>query len=749
MHRWVGSLVYVLVVWLSLGCSAGPAQEAPVYTLTGGGFAAEIDPATLRVVCTEAREGRSAVVSKAQQGLPGPTDIALSDTALAWTLGEVRVIAEVIDAGLTLTFTSEECCDVVFPVLGRDRVADPAPVEWLLPIHEGHLIPDDDADWAGHLAGQSPTNTLEGLSVPFLGRRGGDGKTQAWLLTDPVNNTLRYTGDGTGTPIGLSITHSFNPVMDDTRYRVRFVFTGESPIAPALAYRAYLSEHGLLRTLAEKIADNPAVNRLRGALHAYVWDDGLISAHDLRQAKPIAALLAAAADADPGESDAGRLWSLLDEAGHHAVRQLVAEEWASMYLKRELAAALSRVMADADNNGMTRDAVYDVLSDHLRPPNTWGDGISTAMIDTLRDAGIERALLLASDLSPSASKPHVSAYADAAGYLFGPYDSYHSIHPPDMPEDRTWETAQFDQALWELGGVRREDGSYAAGFKQRGRHLSSTAARPYVERRVTGLLERAPHTAWFVDCDAFGQLFDDYTPDRMCSKHDDMHERLSRMQWMSEAHGLVVGSEGGSAYAANAIHYAHGMTTPVVGWGDPRLTERDSDYYLGGWWPPNGPAVFVQQVPLAPGYAKVHFDPRYRLPLYQAVLHDCVVTTHHWGYHSLKFIDQAQTVALTEQLYNVPPLVHLNREQWGLHGAALTQRMAFFAPIHRDGALLPLTGFRWLDDARLVQQTTLGNRFTLTVNFSDAPFEHAAGTVPPRTAECMDHATGAVTRYTP
>lgn len=747
MPRVLKTVLIILAAGLSAGLA--PAHARAAHTLSADGFSAEIDPATLHVVCTIEQEGRSAVVSRPQPGLPEPTGIEASGDTLAWTMQDVRILARVVDHGLTLTFTSESRCTIVFPMLGRDPSNDPDLREWVLPIHEGHLIPDDDADWAEHLAQQSPTNTLEGLSVPFLGLREADGHTLTWVLQDPVNNTLRYTGDGAAQPIGLSITHAFNPVMDDTRYRVRFVFTGDNPIAPALAYRAYLFEHGLLRTLADKIEANPRVDRLRGALHAYVWDDGLISAHDLRQAKPIAALLHNAAEQDRGDSGPARLWSLLDEAGRDAVEQLVAEDWPSMYLKRELASALSRVMAGEDGEAMSPGEVYAVLQDHVQPTDTWGDGISIGMVDALQEAGIERAVLLASDLGPSASKPHVSAYADTVGYLFGPYDSYHSIHPPSMPADQTWETAQFDQALWELGGIQHEDGSYSAGFKQRGRHLSPIAARPYVEARVAGLLERAPHTAWFVDCDAFGQLFDDYTPGRMCSKFDDMRERLSRMRWMSDAHGLVVGSEGGSAYAADAVHYAHGMMTPVIGWGDPRLTERDSTYYLGGWWPTNGPAVFVKQVPLAPGYEKVHYDPRYRVPLYQAALHDCVVATHHWGYHSFKFSDQVQTVALTEQLYNVPPLVHLNLEQWALHGQAISERMHFFAPIHRAGSLLPMTSFRWLDEKRLVQQTTLGERYTITVNFGESPFDLEGESIPPRTAVCHDRDTGEVTRYTP
>ena len=35
----------------------------------------------------------------------------------------------------------------------------------------------------------------------------------------------------------------------------------------------------------------------------------------------------------------------------------------------------------------------------------------------------------------------------------------------------------------------------------------------------------------------------------------DLQARLSRLRWLSEEHGLVVGSEGGASYAAGTVHF--------------------------------------------------------------------------------------------------------------------------------------------------------------------------------------------------
>jgi hypothetical protein len=127
--------------------------------------------------------------------------------------------------------------------------------------------------------------------------------------------------------------------------------------------------------------------------------------------------------------------------------------------------------------------------------------------------------------------------------------------------------------------------------------------------------------SWSIDCDAFGDLYDDYSPAHPATQEDDMNARLSRMAWVRDRIGAVIGSEGGSAYAAGTIHFAHGIMTPGIGWGDPDMKERNSPYYLRAYYPPDGPAVFLKQVPMKPKYRRIYADPRYRLPLHEVVFH--------------------------------------------------------------------------------------------------------------------------------
>jgi hypothetical protein len=294
---------------------------------------------------------------------------------------------------------------------------------------------------------------------------------------------------------------------------------------------------------------------------------------------------------------------------------------------------------------------------------------------------------------------------------------------------------------------------------------------------MDGLPER--FNSWFIDCDAYGELFDDYSPLHPATQQDDMNARLARMAWIRDSYRLVIGSEGGMAYAAPVIHFAHGMMTPSIGWGDPDLrTDRSSPYFLGRAWPPDAPEAHVKQVPLKPLYRKPYYDPRFRLPLYQTVFHDSVVATHHWGSASLKFSDQVDTVELLELLYNVPPLYHMNLDEFEKHKSLIKAHYSFFSPLHRELGMLPMTDFAWLTPDRMVQRTVFGDRpggsaagsaqrrgsiaaegspasggqafgLEMVANFSDKGFEYRETVIPGRSILARWIETGDSRVYTP
>lgn len=611
--------------------------------------------------------------------------------------------------------------------VGQIAVALPPGADAIvLPAAAGVYIDTHDAEMMAWLRGQSPLGMTDALTVPFVALQRG---TTQWVyaVADPYYAALSVDEQG-----GLSIVFTVTPNRQPADLTIEAWPVEGSPIDAALSVRAWLQERGQWKSLREKIEANPRVERLLGAPHFYLFGSGVFSWHDVPQA------------AWPGfgralrdaESTAvmGRLYARMNKEERDGVDELADGEWASVYAKKVVARAVAGALVDpaltGQAPGTTKLAAVDAnraalaaeAGPLLAPLATWGDGVSLPMLDRLRDAGVDRAVLTVHDLDPARFAPRVAAEAERRGYLFGPYDSYGSIHAPDTPPDQTWETAQFDQTLYDTGMIVRADGTPYHGFNKVGRRLSPLAAWPWVQKRVDPRLEDVPYSAWFLDVDSFGEFFDDYHPDHPATKPTDAEARRRRMAWLSDHRGLVVGSEGASAVMTGPLHYAHGVQTPHYGWGDERLKNKDSEYGLGNYWPPDTPTLFFKPTKVLPDYRRPWFTPTDRLPLFAAVFGDAVVATHHWENDSLKYPGRRVDTALLELLYNVPPLIHLNRETWKQRGPIIARRFAFQSPLHRRLATAPLTDYAWLSEDRLLQRTTFttpDGEVRLVANFSD------------------------------
>lgn len=597
----------------------------------------------------------------------------------------------------------------------------------ILPMASGLRVETTDEAAMAWLRGGSPWELLE---LPLVGAVYGN-RTLACILPWPHYAVLEV-GERIGFRFSLPADrHDAAPCV------VHAGWTDDSPLAIARVWRSWRqesTERGVIparRSLTDKITARPRVARLLGAAHLYVWGNTRFSRHDVPRARwiPVAKALHGARAPSPIAALV-RTWT---PEAREALKQLAQSEWPQAYLTRQVATAIDRSLKLAGWAGATeslspaellahnRTILSRELDGHLTPQANWGDGVSLAILNALEAAGIDRALLLTSDLRRSDMRPEIIAAADRMGYLFGPYDSYHSVHDPAAHPDRTWETAQFDRAAYREGRVVNHDGSGHAGFKGRGFHFAPEAAWPYMRERVNGMCKAAPFTTWFLDCDATGQCFEDYHPERPTTRVQDLGLRRARLAWLAERHDLVVGSEGGSILFSDVIDYGHGVDTPYLGHLDPAMRDRQSPHYLGRHWPPDQPEQSFKPVPSAPSLRSPWFDPRLRIPLYRAAVGDELVTSHHWAFDSLKLSDLRGDRRLLELLTMTPPMYHLSRGAWPQRREAIVRHYRFFSPLHRELATAPLVRFECLSADRMVQRSTYAHEegtVTLTANFS-------------------------------
>ncbi|HUU15667.1 MAG TPA: glycoside hydrolase [Sedimentisphaerales bacterium] len=718
-------------------------------------------PGTLEM-SAELRGGNKIKLSAGQVDLGEISKVVKTGNQVQWALEAkgVSIDVRLNKEDLSVRFFSEKAGTFTWPVL--QETVNMKALIW--PRWEGCYIPLDDSRWKNYLVELGGWDTLEGLSMPFWGLDCGD-FSLTYIVTNPYNNVIDFIH--TSNKLEARFSHEFTTLQSKKEYGFLIrLGDNSSPVEPAKQFRRWLIEQGKFVDMEEKIKAVPKAARLLGAPHVYLWGDAFLTWHDIHPNKWKSFCQKLVEQSRAGQPSPGRRIKQLMEPERWAeVVEISNAQWPYKYLKSQVAGELSRLLERPDfyDEGCWRNVVLpeeaaellgkgaDELTtaeicrmnglilragfpEFMLAVAEWGDGVSVKMLEQFRANGFDRMRLCVDGWEGVEKRPEVAKQADQMGYLFGTYDSYHSIHDPSTRgTDSTWTTAQFDRELFEKGPIVRRDGEKRGGFKGAGYKLSPIAARPYVEERVRDNMSKVPYNYYFVDCDAYGEVYDDYSPFHRASQADDVQARMARLAWIRDTFRVVIGSEGGSSYAAGVIHVAEGMFGPVFGWGDSDLKNKGSDYYLGQYYPPDGPMVFVKQVPMKEEYRYFYYDPQFRLPLYEVVFHDSVVTTHQWANGSLKYSNMLDTVALTELLYMVPPLYHMNLDEFDKHRDIMKRHYAFFSPLHWQVGFAQMTEFNWLSSDRMLQRTVFGDKVELVVNFSQESRRYQGIDIPGRT----------------
>jgi hypothetical protein len=707
--------VCVLACWV---CGSAVASE----TLENAFWRVELEPKTLAIRVHPI--GKSAVEVSSGVGAHAVGHLERAQDRLNWQWddGAWRLEARLERRELLLTINASEAGTLTF--LNQPANAMGRALIW--PLAEGHYVPRGHAVWQRFLAEQVPLNTTQDLSLPLWGTDHG-AFSLTWLLTQPFNNQLTLNAQGDS--LAVSASHEFTSLDPHAPMTFRLYLGDADPLAGARRYRQWLIDNATYQTLDEKIAKTPEARKLLGATHVYLWGNDLLGLDDVRSWPGLVEVLTSTAPL------AVQLKALMDAEGRAmlAPSRPPLQGWERAVVLRSLNGAFNSVARArwrkderpdmgvlAASYGELRADIAELFGDALtQDPARWGSTLTAKNIQALQAGGLKRLWLgLGDGWEGGLWHPEAVRSAVQAGYLISPYDSYETaLSDRENPD---WTTAHLGNDAHRECGIVLKDGRAKSGFQQSGHYTDPRCVRPLLEARIQAVRGLAGFNSWFLDAYATGMVFDSYRPGATLTQSQNATANEDAARWVAESEGLVVGSEDGNASTSQGILFAHGMQTPVIGWGDADMTSRaQSPWFVGNWFPPEKPAVFFKSVPIKERYRAVHFDPTTRLPLYQAVFHGSVITTHHWLFDSLKSSNVRVQTELAQLLYNVPPLYHLSKDTMHDRLKIIQKQDEFFRPLHERLATQAMIGFQWLTSDRLVQQTTFSDGTRLVANFDD------------------------------
>lgn len=666
-------------------------------------------------------------------------EIATESTRAFWTLmpSRIGVKAELNKGELDLQFTLPSDIKVKRnqPIeLAWFDLAEQETQTLLLPFSEGMRVPTDNKLWARYLTNNhSGSNTTQDVKMPFWTTQQSD-QFISYQLINPTNNQLFFTDVGSESNsknkslIDMSASHQYTTLNQSQPFAVRITL-GNSMLDGAKHYRDWRIENGLSEPLASKQTRNPDINKLVGASHVYLFGKDPLSIQDVKDWWGLK------------EWYFGRSkLSISDEAKRELSPLSKGKDWLNQYHKQLLLDSISQSLKSlypvasptlADNTieaqyiaaQSRKKWLFEHASSFLNSPDTWGQALSSGMVDNLNNAGLNKLWLGFDNWMPAFYQPNAVELAKQSGYLVGTYDSYNTAIPAQLND--SWLTAQLPDPIRKTCAIEQADGALKKGFRGNGFYLTPNCHLDYVKQRVKDIMKFGHFNSLFLDVDATAMAREDYSDNT--SESQMLSAFNNRMQWLSDQPSLVLGSEDGNSLTTKGIAFAHGLETVGFGWTDKEMKQdRQSPYFLGRWYPDHKPDFFFKPAKVKEPYKSLLFSPQYRIPLYQAVFHDEVINTHHWHSDSLKFTNVKTNRDLTAMLYNTPAMVHLTRDE-ALKSIsprlnALKHYQDGFEPIHEQLWNKALIDFSWLDNKGSIQQTTFSDGSKIIANFSDQAF---------------------------
>jgi hypothetical protein len=270
--------------------------------------------------------------------------------------------------------------------------------------------------------------------------------------------------------------------------------------------------------------------------------------------------------------------------------------------------------------------------------------------------------------------------------------------PKDIIVDR--------QGQWIKGwGVEAKDGTMLnCGV------ICDRRALDYARERVPADLATHPYLGRFIDTTTAAPWHECYDPAHPMTRTESKQWKMELLRYMSEDNRLVTGCETGHDAAVPYLHFLEGMMS------------------LGPYRVPDSGRRMQQILNEVPErVAKFQVGQSYRLPLFELVFHDCVVSYWYWGDYSNKLPALWDKRDLFNVLYGVPPMFMFNRQFFEANQARFVQSYQNTCPLVRQVATAEMTDHRFLTPDRNVQQTRFANGIVVTVNFGAAAYTMPGG----------------------
>lgn len=310
------------------------------------------------------------------------------------------------------------------------------------------------------------------------------------------------------------------------------------------------------------------------------------------------------------------------------------------------------------------------------------------------------------------------------GVLTSRYDIYQDVMDPSMYDQLTAVKGEWPKEAFPQDIRRDVNGALGKGWAVPQKdpskpmvncvHLCDRQSVPYVQKRAAEELTRKPYTARFIDVTACSGWDECYAPEHPMSRTDARTWKGRLLAVPGSEFNLILGSETGHEAFVPQCDYFEGMMSLIF------ARVPDAGRNMAQIW---------RDVPEV--VEKYQLGERYRIPLWELVYHDCVVSYWYWGDSNCKLPVLMPKRDLFNALYGEPPMYVVTPQTWNDLKDEIFESYRRAEPISRRVGGLPMTNHCVLTEDWSVQQSEFDGRIRVTVNFGPRDFVRKDGKIVP------------------
>ena len=305
-------------------------------------------------------------------------------------------------------------------------------------------------------------------------------------------------------------------------------------------------------------------------------------------------------------------------------------------------------------------------------------------------------------------------------YISTQYDNYNDVLNPEMlsiiPNNRAKNCDYTARRMkdYSAGVQITPTGELAKAWALKGfdglmhhqNTLCPAVAAERIREEIPQILAKYPYyKGRFIDVYGcrLGTCYSEVHPLTMAETLEVKNGAFESMEKM----GLITGTENGFDGIVNHLTYSEGLHSPV------NLQIPDS----------GRKHAHVMNDEQSEHIGKQMMRPDRRVPLWQLVYHDCMMTFPYWGDSTESSPIHTNRRVLFACLFGCPPLYSFSVKDYEALKPSILDSYKRIGEVHSKVATLKITDYEVLSDDYMLQRTVFGNKYRITVNFSDKVLE--------------------------